>query len=54
MVILFEKFKITCNKCGSDKCELDEEYMDSYGEDYSLEYTYMGTKIVCMDCGERE
>lgn len=51
---MYEKFDIFCKKCGSNNCELDEEYMDSYGEDYQLEYTYMGTKIVCNNCGEQE
>ncbi|MCA1064709.1 hypothetical protein QTG56_24165 (plasmid) [Rossellomorea sp. AcN35-11] len=51
---MFEKFQVACKECGSERCELEEEYMDSYGEDYSLEYVYMGTKIICLECGEKE
>ena len=47
-----DKFTITCNKCGSDNCNLESIYTDEY--DYDRDYSYeklQGVDIQCFVCG---
>lgn len=47
-------FTIVCDDCDGKNVEIEENYMESYGEDYSIESTYMGFTFVCKDCGQTE
>lgn len=47
---MLDKFKVICNKCGSQNVDISEE------SQYDNDENVIGScyEMVCLDCGERE
>ena len=45
------EFEITCNRCGSDNCQIITMYRDEYDFDAEEHYEVLdGVSILCHDC----